>query len=426
MSQTLLKPTIDQDFKPFQVLEAAEFSQQILWDIQNAKDFIFIKSFLWRNDEAGRELAGALLDAANRGVQIYIIKDKKGAVFEYGEGNGQSFFHDEPLTDPIAFGQSRIIRHYYQTETDPPAKNEMLDDFVTHRGIEALYDYKLSDHSKVIVIDGKISFTGGINFGSNEFHHQFSPDDKRLIDYMVRIEGKREAQALLKTLDGTVEPADEEGLDVTFIHEIEFGKARINQDLARFIIETRGQMRQMIAFHSEPEYCEAIAGLLVHGVPATLITPSRPSTNRYSNPIFLKKLAAISQRKGDLNVAFHPQTFHAKIVHDDERARLGSQNQSMPDGLVAETVIHTEKPEYVAKIKEVVDNEQARCEIFSGRDLQEILKERYPFWSNLDRIAIERTGLAAEHTVARRKTKKVNAHRKICRELIAKVLKKME
>ena len=60
--------------------------------IAEAKDFILIKQFLWRNDETGRRVAESLFEAMERGVKVYIHKDRIGAFHEYGERTGQSFF----------------------------------------------------------------------------------------------------------------------------------------------------------------------------------------------------------------------------------------------------------------------------------------------------------------------------------------------
>ena len=59
-----------------------EAFKRIIEHIQQAKETIFINMFIWRDDRIGNIIAGELFDAVERGVQITIIKDKLGELFE--------------------------------------------------------------------------------------------------------------------------------------------------------------------------------------------------------------------------------------------------------------------------------------------------------------------------------------------------------
>jgi cardiolipin synthase len=52
-----------------------------------------VRCFEWRDDETGQMVAAALLRAADRGVEIKILKDRVGMAYEHLEGTKQSFFH---------------------------------------------------------------------------------------------------------------------------------------------------------------------------------------------------------------------------------------------------------------------------------------------------------------------------------------------
>ena len=62
--------------------------------IRNAKKEIIISMFIWRDDSIGNKIAEEILNAADRGVRITIMKDKVGSIFEREEENKKSFFHN--------------------------------------------------------------------------------------------------------------------------------------------------------------------------------------------------------------------------------------------------------------------------------------------------------------------------------------------
>ena len=50
---------------------------EIIKYIRSAEHSIYINMFIWRNDSIGNLLAQEILDAANRGVKVYISKDSE-------------------------------------------------------------------------------------------------------------------------------------------------------------------------------------------------------------------------------------------------------------------------------------------------------------------------------------------------------------
>ena len=66
---------------------------RILQRIGEAERSILVRCFEWRDDETGQMVAAALLRAADRGVEIQILKDRVGMADEHLEATKQSFFH---------------------------------------------------------------------------------------------------------------------------------------------------------------------------------------------------------------------------------------------------------------------------------------------------------------------------------------------
>ena len=66
---------------------------EILGCIENAKTSLQINMFIWRDDEIGNRMARAVVEAADRGVQVDISADRYGVVLEKCEEAKKSFFH---------------------------------------------------------------------------------------------------------------------------------------------------------------------------------------------------------------------------------------------------------------------------------------------------------------------------------------------
>ena len=107
--------------------------------IQNAKDHINLETFIIEDDEVGRKFADLLLQKQAEGVQVNLIYDSVGS-----------------YSTPAAFFQRLRDGGIQVVEFNPinplKAHGHWL---LTH-----------PDHRKILIIDGKVAITGGINISS--------------------------------------------------------------------------------------------------------------------------------------------------------------------------------------------------------------------------------------------------------------------
>jgi Phosphatidylserine/phosphatidylglycerophosphate/cardiolipin synthases and related enzymes len=106
--------------------------------IDNAKEAIYLESYIWKDDEAGRNFRDHLARKAAAGVEVYVIFDRIGNL---------------------------VVPHSFKASFD--RRIHMLE-FQALRSIPNLFDirrYSL-DHRKLLTVDGKIGFIGGYNIGS--------------------------------------------------------------------------------------------------------------------------------------------------------------------------------------------------------------------------------------------------------------------
>ncbi|MEJ2695420.1 MAG: cardiolipin synthase, partial [Candidatus Sulfobium sp.] len=135
--------------------------------IANARDHINFETFIFNNDRIGRKLADLFLLKQSEGVEVNVIYDSAGSF-----GTPASFF------DRLREGGVRVLEFNPINPLD--VRKEWL---ITRR-----------DHRKIMVVDGRIAITGGVNISQVYSSGLSGPErsgDKKEVwrDTDVQIEG---------------------------------------------------------------------------------------------------------------------------------------------------------------------------------------------------------------------------------------------
>jgi cardiolipin synthase len=119
--------------------DGAEAYPSMLEAIGGSTEQVLVEMYWFGSDKVGRTFADALLAAASRGVEVAVIYDAVG-----------SFGVDMRIFDELRRGGCRVV------EFGPiaPWRHRFRLEGLTRR-----------DHRKIIVVDGEIGYTGGINIG---------------------------------------------------------------------------------------------------------------------------------------------------------------------------------------------------------------------------------------------------------------------
>ncbi len=117
--------------------------------ITHAESEVALESYIVRDDTIGREIAGALMAAARRGVEVRVLADWVGS-------RGTSRAHWRALRD--AGAEVRIF--------SPP-------------GFRPWLGMLPRDHRKLLVVDEKIGITGGIGIGDEWVAPELKPRRRR-------------------------------------------------------------------------------------------------------------------------------------------------------------------------------------------------------------------------------------------------------
>ena len=114
---------------------AARTFDTVEQQIGSAEKSIEIFMYVWRNDEIGNRLGQAALEAAERGIQVRILKDRGAIMFERIEMNGKSFFHT-PLSRMTRWKYKFIGRTFPDTHIEDDYGTGLGERISNHPNVE--------------------------------------------------------------------------------------------------------------------------------------------------------------------------------------------------------------------------------------------------------------------------------------------------
>ena len=148
--------------------------------IEHAKDHINLETYIFEDDEVGNRFADLLLQKQSEGVQVNLIYDSLGCL-----NTSKTFF------ERLRKGGVQTLE--YNPINPAKARNKWL---LTNR-----------DHRKILIVDGTIAFTGGVNISrvysssSISSEHREATIDQAWRDTHVQIEGPAVAELQKLFLD---------------------------------------------------------------------------------------------------------------------------------------------------------------------------------------------------------------------------------
>lgn len=153
------KPPLTLDCLELLENAAATYSR-LANDILSAEKYIFFQYYIIRNDDTGKFFLDLLTHKLKEGVHVYILYDWVGS---------------------IGMIRSRSLKEFI-------ANGGKAEGFLPLLSLKTFSLANFRNHRKLVVIDGNICYTGGINIG-NEYLGKFSGMDE-WIDCHVRFTGE--------------------------------------------------------------------------------------------------------------------------------------------------------------------------------------------------------------------------------------------
>ncbi len=316
---------MDSCFDDFTLLiDGKEAFPQILSCIQRAKKSIRINMFIWRDDQMGNTIAQAILDAANRGVRVWLSVDRVGVILELAEEYRSSFFHEKiTLVEKIKIGTVRWLYPELSTKQKGVDSHHALRQAIlTHPNITAeIHRYK-ADHSKYYIFDEEILILGGINIEDKENGADIS--GRVYQDYMVKMNGSAYVKGLETALTGGKFLSRGYGFCMN-TKECDSPCFAIKDHYLDLIQSAQEELLIAMAYFAPPKaFLTAIQAACARGVRVTLLLPARSNLMHSASLYAAKQL----MQKTDHGIALYltPKMMHTKLMANEKQISFGSAN----------------------------------------------------------------------------------------------------
>ncbi len=297
---------------------------EILRCMREARESIYINMFIWRNDTIGNQLAEELLNAAQRGIRVQIVKDRYGVILERCEENRKSFFHRKATFSE----QLRIVvlsLFYNRENTHKPAETTsdpgtLLQALITHPNVTIERDTNRYDHSKFYVFDDRIMIMGGINMEDKENGIDYA--GRAYQDYMVELDDPSVIRAFWqqrsnpRTYPSTL-------FEMNIKRPIRyFG---IKNRYLRLIRDAQESLTIVMAYISPlPEFEAAIADAAMRGVDVRILIPAKAN---FEDDLNKKAVSRLMRKSGGIvKVFLSDRMVHTKLLMNESLITLGSSN----------------------------------------------------------------------------------------------------
>lgn len=280
----------------------AQFMDRVMEDMEAAQQSIEIEYYWIEKDEAGEKLKQMLIRKAQEGVKVRVIMDNLITPFV-----PESFY--QPLRDG---GVELLYVHPFEKMGPFKAIGSLLGE---------------RDHRKIVVIDGRIGYTGGMNFYQRAL--------TEWMDTQVRVEGPVALQlrALFeeswKKLGGSSPLEKREAVSAGEVTAQAVG-SRGHEPLDGFLIEAIQNAREYFYlqtpyFAPTPEVVKALKDCAARGVDVRLLVPAK------SDWEFMNKLTreySVELYRAGLRVFVYNMAYdHTKVfITDDLLSSCGTVN----------------------------------------------------------------------------------------------------
>lgn len=337
--------------------------------IQTAQSYILFQFYIINDDEAGRRCLEALAEKAQQGVSVYMLYD--------------------------TIGSSKMTSAFLKT-----CKNQGIHivAFRSTLGRNNRFQVNFRNHRKVVVIDGHIGFTGGLNIG-DEYQGK-NPKFGPWRDTHMQIEGpatKVLQISFLKdwywaTRNFPVVTWESQPVDSETILILPTGPADLHQSCTLFVDSAiaLAQRRVWIAspyFVPDEPTLAALKMAVLRGVDVRIILPKNPDHLM----VYLCSFSYYTelQNTGIKLYRYRTGFMHQKVILiDDELAGVGTVNLDNRSFLLNfEIMAYVSQGEFVRQVEAMLESDLAESNLVDY--------SKYAKRSWLSRLAIQSARLVA-------------------------------
>jgi len=313
--------------------------------IDGAKDYVLAQFFIVHDDQIGGEFRARLIAKARQGVRVY-------------------FLYDEIGSRTLSRGYLRELRRA-GVEARP---------FLTSRDLRNRFQVNFRNHRKIVVVDGRDAYVGGLNVGDEylgrskrfgawrDTHVAISGPAVKAVQLSF-VDDWHWSTAEVPQLDWSIEPEKDGGKAVLvmpsgpvdrldtcalfFVHAIQSAKRRLWITSPYFV--------------PDEAILSALQLAVLRGVDVRVMLPSKPDH-------WLSWLASFSYLKDTLPWGVKMYRYQGGFLHqkvlliDDELASVGTANLDMRSlRLNFEITLLFADAAFAAEIARMLEADFARC-----------------------------------------------------------------
>ena len=359
---------INQNFLPYEHNQidyfptGEDFLTDFIQELRNAKEFIFIETFILKIEETWDMILGVLEEKAKEGVEVRVMYDAFGSQMA---------------------SDRNYVKYLKSKNIKTCVFNPMIPIFTTKQNSR--------DHRKIYLIDGKICYSGGINLANEYFNYgkNYFPYWK---DNAIKIQGEavkgfitmflqnwnmqrcvKEQEDYIKYLNIPCEKYDYSGITIPYGDD-PYNYEDIAENVYLYMVHSAKKYLHITSPYVilDNNFQEALVFAAKRGIEVKIIVPSVPDhfIAFYIGKTFLKTLV-----DNGIKVYLYKKGFiHAKtFISDNKTATVGSINldyRSFYHHFECGTVIH-ENP-IIAQIEKDFQNTLKDCEEMTPHDYKKI------------------------------------------------------
>lgn len=300
--------------------DANDKYEQLIKDIEQATDTINVLYFIIRGDESGKVLIEALAKKAKQGVKVRLVYD-----------DGGSFLTPSSVFKPLKEAGGIVVKHY-------PAKFKIFT-----------LNWNYRNHRKIVVIDGKIGYLGGMNIGDEylsknpkytpwrDAHLRVTGEMVQLLqlrffkDYAAVIEEASDLNEVEQQMDRYFPPISSEEEEIYMQLVCDGPDQRTDHMRAAYIklimTAKKSIWIQSPYFIPDSEFLHVLKIASHSGLDVKIMIPVIPDNHfvHRTTTSYIKELL-----EADIEVYFYEGFLHSKVfIIDEEMATVGSVNMDV-------------------------------------------------------------------------------------------------
>jgi cardiolipin synthase len=303
--------------KPSEEDGAGQTFDTVIELIRSARKKIAIHMYVWRSDVIGNRIGEALLQAAERGVQVEIIKDLSAMMYERIEMNRKSYLPREPGMKTKLWW--RMIRPTFpDTFVADEFQNGAGHKLIAHPKVNLTWTENSHTHTKYYLFDERELVTGSINI--EERHRGY-------FDYMVHLVADNLGEHFRARESGECDPDPEREIEL-FFNQTMYGQKRfeIKPVLLKMLHEVKEEIHIEVAYIGDPEVNDAIIAAAHRGVNVNLLLSEKANIGNDNN----YRAAQALLKSAPVNIFLTPRMIHSKMIAFDRKTVFsGSANTSI-------------------------------------------------------------------------------------------------